>query len=185
MEQNYRSILKNSGDAVIIADFNARVVTVNPALLQMLGYASTDDLIGKLVMELGPMSGTFTCTTGEMIAIDEQVQAEQRRTADRLFEQGRVSTELYLFRADGAIIPVEATMSLLRDRSGLRRGTVIICRDCTGRRLIEHELRSARDELEIKVQERTRALEEVNTALGCCSRPGKTTGRSWKKNLFP
>ncbi len=165
MEQNYRSILENSGDAIIIADFNGRVVAVNPALLQLLGYASAEDLIGKFVMELGPMSGTFTSTTGEPVEIDARAQDEQRRVADTLFEKGRVATELYLFRADGAILPAETTMSLLQDRSGLRRGTVVICRDCTTRRLIERELRSARDELEQKVQERTLSLEEVNTAL--------------------
>ncbi len=164
-EENYRGILENSGDAVIIADFNGRVVTVNPALLQLLGYETADGVTGRLVVELGPRGGSFTCTTGETIEIDVRMQDEQLRVANQLFERGRASAELYLNRADGIAIPVEATMSLLRDPSGVRRGSIIICRDCTARRLIERELRTARDELEQKVVERTRSLEEVNTAL--------------------
>ena len=60
----------------------------------------------------------------------------------------------------------------LRDEHGQMIGTVHVARDITGRKMMEEELRKSRDELEMRVQERTAELktyiaklEQSNQAL--------------------
>ena len=74
-------------------------------------------------------------------------------------------SEIYFVRADGCVVPVDVTLSLLRDRRGRPRGTISICRDITEHKRTLRELQQAHDELERKVQERTTSLKESNIAL--------------------
>lgn len=165
MEQNYRSILDYSGDAILISDFNTRVVTVNNALVKMLGYTNPDELLGKYLAEIGPFEGTYTSTTGEVITFDESWQKAQIEITDSLFESGIVHCELYLFKKDNNVVPVETTLSLLKDKKGERRGAISIFRDVTQRKLYDKKLLDIQHGLEQRVKERTANLEEVNTAL--------------------
>jgi DNA-binding CsgD family transcriptional regulator len=76
-----------------------------------------------------------------------------------------VNCEMYFVRADGLAVPMDVTLSLLKDRSGNPRGTITVCRDITERKRTLRELQQAHDELERKVQERTVSLEETNIAM--------------------
>jgi PAS domain S-box-containing protein len=165
MEQNYRSILDYSGDAILISDFNTRVVTVNNAMFKMLDYTTPDELLGKHLAEIGPYEGTFTSTTGEVITFDERWQKAQIDITDSLFENGIVHCELYLFKKNNNVVPVEATISLLKDKKDGRRGAISIFRDVTRRKLTDKKLLDIQHELEERVKERTENLEEVNAAL--------------------
>ena len=164
-EQNFKGILDNSGDAILIADFNTRIVTVNNALLQLLLLQSADELVGKHLVDVGPFEGTFTCTTGEEITLDEKYQKEQIALTNELFASGKAYGELYLFRKDKKVVPVEVTLSLLKNKSQERRGTISIFRDITQRKLTEKRLLNVQQELEEKVKERTVSLEEANAAM--------------------
>ncbi len=165
LEQAEKKILENSGDAIIITDFNLRIVTVNDAARRVLGYESVAGLIGKIIMDLTPFEGTHECTTGEKITIDENWRKRQTAIADEMFVQGKARSETYLFQKDGKLVPLEVTMSLLKDSRGGRRGAISICRDITARKLSENKIRDAYKDLEQKVAERTRNLQEANTAL--------------------
>ncbi len=166
MEQDYQSVLANSGDAIVITDFNGWIATVNKAAADLLGHDSPGDLTGRYLLEFAPMvEGTFPCTTGETVRIDREFQDRQVAVSNQLFETGRLKCEQYFVRKDGMLVPVEATLTLLKDTKGDFRGTIAICRDITDRRQAEKQLIKARDELEEKVKQRTVNLEESNTAL--------------------
>ena len=69
--------------------------------------------------------------------------------SSELFEKGYVSNwEFYLVKKDKVHIPVEGTMSVLADKNGERRGSIVILRDITNRKIAERELRETKDSLE-------------------------------------
>ena len=148
LEQNYWNILKNSGDAIIITDFNGWIVTVNDAFLKMLGYDREEEIVGRFLLEFIPMDGSFKSSTGEIFTVHEKYYDMQVEKVNALFETGLVKNEGYMFKKDRTIFPVEATMSLLKDQKGHHRGTVCICRDVTKKKIAEKELRQSKKFLE-------------------------------------
>jgi len=164
-EELYRSILENSGDAIIIADLNGWIATVNDACILMFGFERPEEMLGRYLLEFIPMAGSYASSTGETFVVTEEYYTRQVQQVEQLFEIGLAITRGYLFRKDKTVFPAEATMSLLRDQQGQHRGTITICRDITERCKIEAQLSRARDELERTVQERTQDLQEANTAL--------------------
>jgi PAS domain S-box-containing protein len=164
-KDNYKNILEHSGDAIFLADFNTRIVTVNNAGLRLLGHERAEDIIGKSLMDFAPFRGTFTCTTGETITFDEAWGKQQISNTEKLYEKGVVHCEMYFVRADGLAVPMDVTLSLLKDQNGNPRGTITVCRDITERKRTLLALQQAHDELERKVRERTVSLEETNIAM--------------------
>jgi PAS domain S-box-containing protein len=148
-QDTLQNLLSNTGDAAILVDFNGAITSVNESLLRMLGYQQ-EELIGKHLIELSPYEGTFTVTTGETISIAQEYINYQVEKANELFEKGRVTNyELYLIHKEGFIVPVDATLSVLKDQSGERRGSIAICRDITERKKAEAEIKKSKDFLEI------------------------------------
>jgi PAS domain S-box-containing protein len=141
LEQNYQNVLKSSGDAIVITDFNGWIVDVNDAFLSMVGYDRSAEVEGKYLLEFVPMvEGDFSCSTGEIITITKQWQDRHVAFIDALFETGMVTFESYVVRRDGMHVPIDATMSMLKDQKGARRGTVAIFKDITGRIKIQQEV---------------------------------------------
>ena len=68
-------------------------------------------------------------------------------------------------RKDGEIFPAEASLSLLREPSGEPGGILIVLRDITEQVALEDEINQAREELELRVEERTAELKDANTLL--------------------
>lgn len=144
LEQNYQSILESSGDGIFITDFKSRIVTVNGALVRMLGYESSHEMAGRNLLELAPFEGAFTCTTGEQITLASGYYDAQLKVTNELFVKGQARSLVYMFHKSGHIVPVEASMSLLTDRDGRRRGALAICRDITERRIAEQQTLEAK-----------------------------------------
>ncbi|MBM4309907.1 MAG: PAS domain S-box protein [Deltaproteobacteria bacterium] len=139
-EELYRSILENSGDAVIIADFNGSIATANEACIRMFGFERSDEMLGRYLLEFIPMAGSYASSTGEAFVVTDEYYARQVLQVEQLFETGLSKTRAYLFKKDKTVFPAEATMSLLRDQQGQQRGTITICRDITERCKIEAAL---------------------------------------------
>lgn len=141
LEQNYRNVLNSSGDAIVITDFNGWIVDANDAFLQMVGHGSPAEVADKYLLEFVPMvEGEFACSTGETVTITKQWQDKHVEYIDALFETGMVKFESYIVHRDGTHIPIDATMSVLRDQLGERRGTVAIFKDITDRIRIQQEV---------------------------------------------
>jgi PAS domain S-box-containing protein len=154
-EQKLRSIFNNMQDVFYRTNKEGRVIWISPSAANMLGYRSTDELIGR------------DLTT--IYAFPEN----REHFLKELSRKGKVTDyEVELKKHDGDTIFVSTNSNYYRDRNGEIAGIEGCCRDITKRREAEQELRKAHNELEIRVQERTAELEtktnnlkEVNTAL--------------------
>jgi PAS domain S-box-containing protein len=144
-QETLHNVLDNSGDAIMVADANGRIIIANEALLQMIGYQE-DEILGRHLTELSPYEGDFTTTTGEEVSITDEYINYQVEKANELFEKGSVTNyELYFIHKDGMLIPVEATISVLKDKKEGRRGSISICRDITVRKKAEEALKTSED----------------------------------------
>jgi PAS domain S-box-containing protein len=167
LEQNYRNILKHSGDGIIITDFDSMIVNVNDSLISMLGYDRSQEIVGRYLLELAAFEGGHTCTTGDLLCIDKNYYDAQIEVTNQLFETGHAQSMFYMHKKDGIVMPVEATLSLLTDPKGNRRGTIAICRDITHRVKAEKQLLDAKFFLE-NVFTTTRDGIYVTDAQGRC-----------------
>jgi len=164
-QETLYNVLANSGDAILVVNVNGCITIANEALLKMLDYQE-DEIVGRHLTEISPYGGSFTTTTGEKVSISEEYNTYNIKKANELFERGKVTSyELYFIRKDKKLIPVEATISVLKDHKGERRGSIAICRDIAERKQIEKALKKAQDELEKRVEERTTNLKFINEQL--------------------
>ena len=143
-------ILSTMTDVLILIDNENRISAVNQAALKLLSYEE-NEIIGQ----------PFTVLIGEQeIALNNELYFENLRT------KGSISDMETTFKPQkGKIIPVSLSASVLTDNKGRHAGVVLFGRDITNRKLLEDELIKARDELEIRVQERTSELAKTNTEL--------------------
>ena len=148
-QQNFENVLDNSVDAIILCDISGNIMMANKAFSQMLGYEQ-EDVKGKHIVEFtGHQVGTYTTTIGEEVIIDERCVTDTASRSAELFEKGCVSNwEYYLVKKDNVHVPVEITMSVLKDKEGDRRGSVVIARDISERRKGEKKIVETRDFLE-------------------------------------
>ena len=148
-QQNFDNVLNNSADVIVMCDISGNIMMANKAFSQMLDYKQ-EDVRGKHIAEFTAfVEGTYATTTGEDVIIDEEYVTETASKPAELFERGYVSNwESYLVKKDNVHVPAEITMSVLKDKEGNRRGSVVIVRDITERRKAERE--RERTEREIK-----------------------------------
>ncbi len=148
-QQNFDNILENSADAVVICDNSGNITMANKAFLKMLNYTK-EEVIGKFIVEFtAVVEGTYATTTGEEIIIDEESVNNTGSRSAGLFEKGYIKNwETYFVRKDKVHVPVDATLSVLKDKDGERRGSIVILRDSTERKRAEQKIKEARDYLE-------------------------------------
>lgn len=147
-EETLYNVLANSGDAIIVVDANSQINIANEALLTMLGFEE-NEIVGRHLLELSPFEGTYTSISGEEFTFTDEYLNQQTEKANELFEKGKVTNyEIYMIRKDGKIVPIEATISVLKNQEGERRGSIAICRDITERKKAEKEIREAKEFLE-------------------------------------
>jgi PAS domain S-box-containing protein len=143
----YRRIFVHSNDPIAILNSKGQIIEVNPAAEQLYGYSeqelkkqTTSVIIGedvyKYIAKEMPAKGTYSFRK-EMVA--------HTKDGRELFME--LST-FPILNDDGEVI--------------YRIG---FARDITERKKAEEALRKAHDELELRVQERTAELAEVNETL--------------------
>jgi PAS domain S-box-containing protein len=146
----FENVFNMAGDGIYVTDEIGNIVFANTSLLNMLGYSAAE-LIGKPAIEITPDLGgsdEYGRMVQEMYAMDYS----------NYFEC------LYQCKG-GAILPVEVKVTNIQYGSQANSSIIVSVRDITERKLFERDIKAANDELERKVDERTRNLEEVNTAL--------------------
>ncbi|MEP6809564.1 MAG: PAS domain S-box protein [Chthoniobacterales bacterium] len=103
---------------------------------------------------------------GRLIFTPEDRAIKREETEMRIaLKEGCASDRRWHIRKDGTRIWVDGVMRRLDDAEGNLRGFAKIARDATEERAAEEDLRRARDELELRVEERTRDLTAINREL--------------------
>ena len=144
--EKYSTLFNTTSDGVWIHNLNGQILEVNDAYCRMSGY-SREELTHK------PISGLEAVETSGEIA-NHIKKLIEKGGHDRFESRHR--------RKDGSIFDVDIT-AFYFGREGGRIG--IFVRDITERKQMEEDLRRSRDELEIKVQERTAELAGANKEL--------------------
>lgn len=149
LRQHLAAIVESSDDAIVSKDLNGIITAWNLGAERMFGY-QPEEVIGRSITLLIPPDRQ-----------DEEVRIlSALRRGERVdhFETVRV-------RKDGKLLNVSETISPVRDEEGKLVGASKIARDITRQKADEAELRQTRDQLKVRVAERTRELSQANERL--------------------
>jgi len=145
------NVINNSADAIGIVDRHARFILWNRRAAEIYGY-NIDELSANNAFDLYADS-------------DELNGMLMKLRKDGVVREYEITKK----KRDGDIVPMDISISLLKDDHGETIGSVCVARDISERKKTEMELRRARDELshysrdlERQVRERT---EEITSIL--------------------
>ena len=161
MEGRYRGLLEAAPDAMVVVNQSGEIVLLNLQAEKQFGYRR-DELVGQKVKNIIPEG------------FAERLIADGTRSAaDALAQQIGMGIELSARRKDGSAFPIEIMLSPLQSAEGILVTAAI--RDISARKKSEEDnaalenqataLQTARDELELRVEERTKELAAANQIL--------------------
>ena len=133
------NIIATMADAVILIDPEAKIVTVNRALIELLGYEE-EELIGQ---------------PAEMIFAQGERPAFIETLVRQILAAGSISdTEVTFETKDAVKIPVSLSGSVMRDEhGGIEQGIVCVGHDLTNRKQTEEQLKATLHEKEALLME--------------------------------
>jgi PAS domain S-box-containing protein/putative nucleotidyltransferase with HDIG domain len=127
-EEQYRSLVQTSPDAIFLHDPNAKLVFANQQAQELMGYSSLQDLQGIPLLDLVPP--------------EERNRAEAQ--LQTLLQTGSIRNMTYSFRRkDGRTLPMEINSTVILDSAGRPNGILSVMRDVSERRLQEQALRES------------------------------------------
>ncbi|MDF0643386.1 MAG: PAS domain S-box protein [Nitrospira sp.] len=147
-QARYKALFDLVADSVFMVDPSGTIVSVNKREEQALGYAEPY-IVGRSILE---------------------VALEAYREPLRLWlddintgQQKAPTQEITVYNAAGVETPVE--MDLIQVGTPDQLLVMVQLRDITDRKKLERQLQTYREELEIKVKERTREIEQTKQYL--------------------
>jgi len=146
-ERRFRDIFNNSPDAIYIENAEGVILDVNEATCKLHEAESRDQLIGKTIYDISPKH------------IHEQI----RKTQPGLIDGKTSKFESESITLTGKIIPIEVSAAHI-DFKG-QRAILIHVRDISDRLKHQELLQKLNNDLEEKVKERTKELQEVNLRM--------------------
>ncbi len=150
-EKRFRSVVQAASDAIISTDSSGNIISWNRGAQAIFGY-SEEEVLGKLLIILMP----------ERYRDDYLRNLVQARSIRESKNIGR-TFESHGLRKDGSEFPLELSIASWRTEEGIFYTGIV--RDITERKQAEEALHRARDELELRVQERTEDLARANAEL--------------------
>lgn len=138
--------------AVFILDAETtRIIDCNPAASKVFGYRR-EEMLGK--------------TTAFLHVNKAKLEEFRSHLYDALEERGSLDfLEFQMKRKNREVFVTEHSVGALKDEQGKPIGWVSVARDISERKKMEEEIRKSRDDLEIRVQERTAELAKINEDL--------------------
>lgn len=127
------SAVKMSTDSIVIGDLDAKIIAVNEATLKMYGTDDKMDLIGR--------------NSFDLIAPEEREKAlaGMKEVLEKGYHKG---LEYHIITKNGARMPVEMSVALMKDADGKPIGFVSISRDIIERKKTEQAIRESQQKSE-------------------------------------
>lgn len=127
-------LLDSTGEGIYAIDLTGNCTLCNPAAARMLGYNSTDELVGRPDIQKTILRSVS----------DDAGDGAGDRLIERIVREGKSfqSDNEVLWRKDGTSFPVHLSAYPIR-RSGVIIGMAVTFSDSTERRQLENELRHA------------------------------------------
>jgi PAS domain S-box-containing protein len=141
------NVIKHSSSVIATCDLEGKMTFGNPSFLRTWGFDDPEEFLGR------PF-GEFWLVEDRL---DEIMQA--------LRGDGSWFGEVKARRKDGAIFDVQVSAAMVFDSGGTPVALTSTSIDITERKRMEDQVRRSRDELEMRVQERTAELFEANQGL--------------------
>jgi PAS domain S-box-containing protein len=150
-EQRFRSMFSEAAVPTALGLPNGRYLQVNRAYCELLGYSE----------------GELLATTFDAVTHPEDRATTARDSVQRLFagELKSYQTDKRYLHKLGHVVWGALSVSVVRDTAGAPRYFIAQVQDITERKRAEESLRRAQDELESRIEERTKELVEANAAL--------------------
>ncbi len=143
-EEKLRTTIENINDIIIWKMDEKGIFTyVSPAVVNILGYVPDE-------MEK---------TLGLLYFKPEDKLLIQKKMADRI-KGDRTSNKFDMVAKDGSFIPMELSSSVIKNENGNIIGFSGIARDITQQKRAEEEIFKLKNNLEVKVAEKTKELNE-------------------------
>jgi PAS domain S-box-containing protein len=134
------SVIATLTDAVFFVNPEGRIVTVNQATLELLGYEESDELVNR-------SAGVIFGQEGEVVYL------EQTRFGRLLKIDSFSDVETSFVTKDARKVPVSLSASIVRDEDGTKRGVVYVGRDLTERVQAEERIKTSLQEKEVLLKE--------------------------------
>jgi PAS domain S-box-containing protein len=148
-EERFRLLVEGVTDyAIFMLDLEGRVASWNAGAERIKGYRA-EEILGQ------HFSRFYLPEDSDKPTRELQIAAAT----------GRFEEEGLRARKDGSHFFANVVIAALRDESGNLRGFTKVVRDITERKQVEEALRKSREELELRVQERTAELTRTNQQL--------------------
>jgi PAS domain S-box-containing protein len=149
-EKQYRNILDSIEDGYYEVDIAGKLTFFNDSLCKIYGYAR-DELMGMSNREY----------------MTPETAQKAYELFNRVYKTGEPAKifDWEFIKKDGIKIDVEISVSLIKNSIGEAIGFRGIVRDISERKRMEAALKKARNELEHRVEERTKELLKINKQL--------------------
>ena len=144
-EEKYRRLVQDSIDGIAILE-GPNIRFANPALLEMFGCQSQEELVGH----------AFT----EFLSAEYRQALLERNRAREQGQQVPTNYELKALRKDGSELDVEVSIGRIAYRGKV--ATQAVVRDISERRRAEKALRKAREDIESRVERRAQEVNGYN-----------------------
>ena len=149
-EERFRATFEQAAVGIAHVAPDGRWTRVNQRLCELLGY-TPDELLQRSLQD---------------------ITHPDDRDADRDFERQMLAREMSHFatekrciRKDGSVIWTALTVSLVWDAAGTPKYFIWVIEDISQRKAIQNELDEYREQLEVRVDERTVQLQDAYTEL--------------------
>ncbi|MHB1661790.1 MAG: response regulator [bacterium] len=143
----FKNILDDSFDMIMVTDSRGVIAEFNKGGENILGY-SQKEIVGRHASDF-------------YINPQERDDILERLKKDKFV----ANYETVLRKKDGSSVDISLTISRIMDKTGGIIGTIGISKDISERKLQEKKLKELNENLENKVIERTKQLEESNKEL--------------------
>lgn len=154
-ENNFRALAENVNDGILIAIDDGVHVFANKKASEITGY-TTSKLLGATIKDLAHPD-----------EFDRIIERYKKIISGKPFQ---TQYETIIINKDGKVVPIEVSSAKTVWQG--KPADIVSIRDITKRQQMKRALQDAHDELESRVDERTRelelktkSLEELNTAM--------------------